>query len=171
MDTSLVIATFWFFLFIVIHFLFFMIIKIPVRISIIIRTFFVCIIASAVSIIIYFHLNNDFDIFYLVFNVFVCWLTMAALFVLYMPFYYTIATSISIQTLIFLLSHSNNMVESKNLYSRFANRKILIERLSIMDRNGYIQCTNEKYVLRSKGYFVASIFSKIKHVCCLGPGG
>lgn len=98
-------------------------------------------------------------------------LTLISLFVLYMPFYYTVVASLSVRTIIILASQPDESLYIADLREHFVSRRLVEQRLETMKKNGFLKQGSEDYALTPKGRFVASIFSKIKRVWKLGPGG
>ena len=96
---------------------------------------------------------------------------MAALFVLYMPFYYTISASLSVRTLLVLDLAPAGRAPLDRLVERFASTEAVRERLETMAANGYLLREGEAYRLTQKGRWVARPFRAIKKVWRLGPGG
>jgi hypothetical protein len=97
-------------------------------------------------------------------------LSSACLFVLYTPAVYTVLTSLSVATLILLLRNGGHMPEA-SLYSRFATRVILRQRLSVLVGSGYLVEYARGLRLTPRGRVVARAFAAIKELWRLGPGG
>jgi hypothetical protein len=97
-------------------------------------------------------------------------LISACLFVLYTPAVYTVLTSFSVATLILLLRNGGQMPEG-SLYSRFATRAILRQRLSVLVVSGYLLEDAGGMRLTPRGRLVARAFAAIKELWRLGPGG
>jgi hypothetical protein len=97
-------------------------------------------------------------------------LNSACLFVLYTPAVYTVLTSLSVATLMLLLRNGGRMPEG-SLYSRFATRAILRQRLSVLVVSGYLLEDAGGMRLTPRGRLVARVFAAIKELWCLGPGG
>jgi hypothetical protein len=97
-------------------------------------------------------------------------LSSACLFVLYTPAVYTVLTSLSVATLMLLLHHGGQMAEG-SLYSRFATRAILRQRLSVLVVSGYLLEDGGGMRLTPRGRLVARVFAAIKELWRLGPGG
>jgi hypothetical protein len=97
-------------------------------------------------------------------------LSSACLFVLYTPAVYTVLTSLSVATLILLLRNGGHMPEA-SLYSRFAARAILRQRLSVLVGSGYLVEDARGFRLTPRGRLVARPFAAIKELWRLGPGG
>jgi hypothetical protein len=97
-------------------------------------------------------------------------LVMASLFVLYMPFYYTVATSLSVQSLI-MIDRAGGVMPLRRLTDTFVSDAILHVRLDSMARNGYVIRQGDTYCVTSKGMHIAKLFSTIKRIWALGPGG
>lgn len=103
-------------------------------------------------------------------SIFAGTLVMGSLFVLYMPFYYTIATSLSVQSLIMIAKVGGAMPIS-SLANTFASDAVLHARLESMARNGYVIEQGRVYHITLKGMYIARLFSAIKRSWNLGSGG
>ena len=99
------------------------------------------------------------------------WLVVGSLFVLYMPFYYTIATSLSVQTMILLDHEPRKILALRALQEHFVSRDLVQKRLETMVQNGYLHHYSEGYSLTPRGYATAIIFSRLKKLWRLGAGG
>jgi hypothetical protein len=98
-------------------------------------------------------------------------LTLACLFVLYMPFYYTLNTSLSVETLVLVLSCGGRMPVERVL-DRFTSRAFILDRLETMRRNGYLEPAGpQAYTLSARGASVGSNMAKVKRWLDLGAGG
>ena len=89
-------------------------------------------------------------------------LISACLFVLYTPAVYTVLTSLSVATLILLLRNGGHMPE-ESLYSRFATRAILRQRLSVLVNSGYLVEDAGGFRLTPRGRFVARCLQPSKN--------
>jgi hypothetical protein len=99
-------------------------------------------------------------------------LTLACLFVLYMPFYYTVASSLSVRTLVLLAAEPGGRLPIDELRERFVSRALVGQRLEIMKTNGFLAATeNGGFVLTSKGRALASVFGRLKRVWQMDAGG
>lgn len=98
-------------------------------------------------------------------------LAMLCAFILYMPFYYTVAASLSVQTVIALARTPHGMASLPTLYSHFASMSILEVRLQSMVVNGYLTRHEDNYRLTRKGSSTAWVFQCFKKCWRLGPGG
>jgi hypothetical protein len=97
-------------------------------------------------------------------------LAFACLFVLYVPSFYTLTTSLSVATLILLLKSGGQLNETE-LYERFAGRDLAAGRLSALHDSGYIELAGGRYGATPRGRGVARFFAGIKALLRLGPGG
>jgi hypothetical protein len=98
-------------------------------------------------------------------------LAFACLFVLYVPCFYTLTTSLSVATLVLLLQRGGHLNEAE-LYERFAGRNLAAGRLSTLHESGYvIEMAGGHYAATPLGRGVARSFSAIKALLRLGPGG
>jgi hypothetical protein len=97
--------------------------------------------------------------------------TMLCLFVLYMPFYYVIATSLSVETLVLIYCAPNGALPAEHFRGRPALLLLLGERLESMAASGNLAKAGDGYVATEKGRRVARFFSALKAYWRLGPGG
>jgi hypothetical protein len=94
----------------------------------------------------------------------------ACLFVLYVPSFYTLTTSLSVATLILLLKSGGQLNEAE-LYERFAGRDLAAGRLATLHDSGYIKLAGDQCRVTRRGRSVARFFVAIKALLRLGPGG
>ncbi|MBI2339345.1 MAG: hypothetical protein HYU99_03110 [Deltaproteobacteria bacterium] len=99
------------------------------------------------------------------------WLTILCLFILYMPFYYAMDTSLSLQSLILVQTAPEQRYPVNQLRERFVSKNLVGGRLHTMRANGYLTEENGHYLLSSKGRFVARCFLFLKNLWKLGSGG
>jgi hypothetical protein len=92
-------------------------------------------------------------------------------FILYMPLYYTITTSLSIQTLIAIELCPGGACELGDLKSPTVYRQLLQGRLDSMVTSGNLDRAGAAYRLTPKGRVVAQTFAALKDLWRLGPGG
>jgi len=97
--------------------------------------------------------------------------TMACLWVLYMPFYYVIATSLSVRTLLVLASVEEATLPLEQLEARFASTAMLQERLATMRTYRNVTAQGSAFTLTPKGRTTAAVFGGLKRLWELGPGG
>jgi hypothetical protein len=97
-------------------------------------------------------------------------LTGACLFALYVPALYTVLTSLSVQTMMLLRRRGGALPEAE-LYDRFANRKIMKQRLATLLASGYVAPKGPSYQLTRRGRAIAKFFRPVKILWNLGPGG
>jgi hypothetical protein len=97
-------------------------------------------------------------------------LTYVCLFVLYAPFFYTMTTSLSVQTLVMLLRNRGELTEAE-LYRHFASYALAHGRLAVLHRSGYIEIKEGRYRATIRGRLIARVFSTIKVLWKLGQGG
>ena len=98
-------------------------------------------------------------------------LTYGALLVLYLPFYYSVVASLSLQSLIMLNKQPDDSLPITELRERFASIQLVKKRMATMAANGFVTQHGNAYVLSAKGRFFASTFLWIKTFWKLGPGG
>ena len=97
-------------------------------------------------------------------------LSYACLFVLYVPFFYSLTTSLSVETLISLLQRGGQ-TEERVLYRRFASLDFAQDRVDTLHRSGYLSLGNGSYRPTGRGRAAAGLFAAIKSLWRLGPGG
>jgi len=98
-------------------------------------------------------------------------LVMACCFVLYMPFYYTIATSLSVQTVIAIDDAPGHQMALAALAAPEVYEKIIAGRLVSMVQASNLVSDGYRYRATPKGQRTARIFGTLKEVWRLGPGG
>lgn len=97
-------------------------------------------------------------------------MVMACLFILYAPFFFTIYTSLSVESLLIALRQGGR-VPVDLLYQRFASREFFTGRLATMVASGYLAEEDGRYRLASRGRRVAAFFWGLKRAWRLGLGG
>jgi hypothetical protein len=95
---------------------------------------------------------------------------VACAFLLYMPFYYTIAASFSVRMLV-ALAREPEGVALAILRARHPFETILDQRFATLVASGYACADGAAYRLTAKGVLVARTFGAVKRLWCLGPGG
>jgi hypothetical protein len=98
-------------------------------------------------------------------------LVMGCAFILYMPFYYTITTSLSIQTIITIDEAPGRRMALDILASPATYEPIVLGRLESMVVAGNLRRDGDRYVATPKGRRVARFFAWLKQLWRLGPGG
>lgn len=98
-------------------------------------------------------------------------LVYVGLFVLYMPFYYTVIASLSVRTLIMVDGGPGARMPVAELQEEFVSRGLVGERLATMATNGFLIDRGDAYALSPKGRLTATVFSWIKSLWRLGAGG
>jgi hypothetical protein len=99
-------------------------------------------------------------------------LTLVCLFVLYMPFYYTIASSLSVRTLVLLASQPDGRLPTAQVCERFISRALVGHRLDIMRVNGFLaETARGSFTLTAKGRRLAGIFARLKRSWRMQAGG
>ena|SRR5438093_5021771 len=96
---------------------------------------------------------------------------LLSLFILYMPFYYSVANSLSIQTMIAVEKAQDGMLDIRGLARAFTSETVIQKRLHTMAANGYVILDRRGYRLTKKGRLVARMFRGLKVVWKLGAGG
>ena len=97
-------------------------------------------------------------------------LMMASAFVVYMPFYYTIDTSVSVRTMLELEASPAGLTREE-LVQRYRLDWMVDRRLETMTENGYLTRQGRRFALTPRGRRVAHVFRTIKNVANLGAGG
>jgi hypothetical protein len=99
-------------------------------------------------------------------------LTLVCLFILYMPFYYTVASSLSVRTLILLAGEPGGRLPIDEVRERFVSRALVGQRLKIMKTNGFLAPNDDGgFVLTSKGRAFATVFGQLKRFWRMDAGG
>jgi hypothetical protein len=98
-------------------------------------------------------------------------LSYAGLFVLYMPCYYTVVSSLSVRTMVILHRRPDARMSVAELSEEFVSRRLVGERLATMAANGFLVPRGDAFALSSKGRSTAAIFSRLKRFWRLGAGG
>jgi hypothetical protein len=97
-------------------------------------------------------------------------LAYACLFVLYVPIFYSLTTSLSVETLISLLLRGGQ-IEQKELYGRFASLDFSQDRVGTLYSSGYLILGEGSYRPTGRGRAIAACFATLKSLWRLGPGG
>ena len=95
---------------------------------------------------------------------------VACSFLLYMPFYYTVAASQSVQLMIEVRAAPHGL-SREQIRRRYPVQETLIGRLETLTWAGYIVGVDGRFVLTFKGRLVSLPFRAIKKLWRLGPGG
>ena len=98
-------------------------------------------------------------------------MTMACLFVVYMPFLFAVGTSLSIQSLVLLSRAPDHHLPLRELRDEFVSKELVGGRLETMVLNGYLRRRGSSFVLTPKGRAVGRAFAFLKRLWRLGPGG
>jgi hypothetical protein len=159
----------WFAVFLAAHIAWFHAVHVVDAFKWIMKTLAVCVVAHAVTVTLL-NFGSQSAVVTLL-RIFYGFLAMGCLFILYMPFYYTIVASLSIQTLICLEESPRKSLTILELRERFASRDIVAGRLKIMARNGYLDATPSGYCVTPKARAMSGIFGFLKELWKLGPGG
>jgi hypothetical protein len=93
------------------------------------------------------------------------------LFVIYMPFYYTVVASHSVRTMVMLHRRAGGRVPIAELRDEFASRPFVAHRLTTMTANGFLAARGGAYALTPKGRRTAAAFSWLKRFWRVGAGG
>jgi hypothetical protein len=159
----------WFTVFLVVHVVWFHVVQVKDCFKWIVKAMLLCVLAHIGTIFIL-EAGTKAGGFVVLRSVYGI-LIMASLFILYMPFYYTIVASLSIQTLICLEEAPRKALSMTQLRERFASRDIVAGRLEIMASNGYLEPGPSGYRATSKARVMSSVFGFLKAAWKLGPGG
>lgn len=95
---------------------------------------------------------------------------VACSFVLYMPFYYTIAASQSVQLVIDVHAAPQGL-SREQIRQRYPVDKTLSGRLETLVWAGYVTEADGRFRLTAKGRLVSRPFRLVKELWRLGPGG
>jgi hypothetical protein len=99
-------------------------------------------------------------------------LLLACLFVLYMPIFYVLSTSLSVATLIGMANAPDHSTQLNDLTSQFASAEFVTDRLHTLCLNGYLTHTeNSGYMLTARAWLFVRLFVYIKRLWGLGAGG
>jgi hypothetical protein len=98
-------------------------------------------------------------------------LVYVGLFVLYMPFYYTVVASLSIRTMVMVHGRPGTRMPVAELREEFVSKRLVAQRLATMATNGFLINRGDGYALSPKGRLTATVFSWIKRLWKLGAGG
>ncbi|HET8579003.1 MAG TPA: hypothetical protein VFO18_18035 [Methylomirabilota bacterium] len=97
-------------------------------------------------------------------------IVISCAFILYLPFYYTIAASQSVQMLI-RLDAAGDGLPVEEVRRLWGAEKILLGRLETMIASGYLEPADGRYAITARGVVVARPFQAVKTLWRLGPGG
>jgi hypothetical protein len=89
-------------------------------------------------------------------------------FILYMPFYYVLATSFSVRMLL-EIRRARPPLSPGGLRALYPGAVVLGDRLATLSASGYALKVGEFYVLTSKGRLVARVFGAVKSLWRPGP--
>jgi hypothetical protein len=98
-------------------------------------------------------------------------LTYVGLFILYMPFYYTVVASLSVRTMVMLHRRPDARMLMAELREEFVSRRLVGQRLATMAANGFLVRRGGAYALSPKGRSIATVFLCVKRFWKLGAGG
>ena len=98
-------------------------------------------------------------------------LTILCLFVLYMPFYYAVTTSLSVESMILINNRQQGQYSVEQLQEIFVSKSLVSGRLETMVLNGWLARCGDGYMLTGKGRFIAKCFRFMKKLWNLGAGG
>lgn len=96
--------------------------------------------------------------------------TLGCAFILYMPFYYTLAASLSVQMLIDIGGEPGGLSQEE-LSGRYPADEILEDRLETLVASGYLVRQEARFALTAKAGLITRPFSLVKALWRLGPGG
>ncbi|OAN49279.1 hypothetical protein A6A04_03955 [Paramagnetospirillum marisnigri] len=96
---------------------------------------------------------------------------MACAFVLYIPFIFVIATSLSVETIL-MLDEAGGTLPRQALYDRFVSAEAVRARLEIMRGNGLFTLGEDgRYLATEKAFPPTRFFLAVKRMWNLGSGG
>ena len=91
-------------------------------------------------------------------------------FILYMPFYYTVSNSLSVQMLIRMEAAPDDL-SVEELRQGFRMDELLAGRLAILVASGYLVQKGTRFAMTVRARVVAQSFRFMKSLWRLGPGG
>jgi hypothetical protein len=143
------------------------------RFKFIAKAFVLAVVGAVVSVLILSanRPEDDVLVWRTVIDGIVALVTMGCLFILYVPFYFVIATSLSVQTLNLMNGLPGGAIAIDHLRDIFASRRIIEGRVRTMVSNGYLAEDDGTFRLTGKGRRVAGIFNLVKRLWRLGAGG
>jgi len=159
----------WFSVFLAVHIIWFHMIYVERRARFIMVTYACCLTGNVGTV--FAADTGAMSVAQMALRIFYGSLVMGCLFVLYMPFFYTIATSLSVQTLVCLEESPKRALNLGALQQRFASPAIVAGRLDVMVTSGYLTVRAGTYSVTSKGRAIAKFFGYLKEIWRLGPGG
>ena len=169
MTQGIISGAVWFALFLVVHAALFHRRHVENCFSLIIRVYFVCVAGHAGTILFVSGRSCPVDRAAAIF--FYGLLVMGCLFILYMPFFYNIVNSLSLQTLILLTESPTGTLPLTDLQERFAGEPIVRDRMDTMAVNGYLTERDGSYCLTPGGRTTARFFGAAKDFWSMGAGG
>lgn len=95
---------------------------------------------------------------------------VACAFLLYMPFYYTVAASQSVQLVIDIHAAPGGL-SAGEIRERYPVAELLAGRLQTLSWAGYVTVRDGRFALTRKGRLTSLPFRAIKALWRLGPGG
>ena len=98
-------------------------------------------------------------------------LEMVAFAVLYLPFYYTVNTSLSVQIMIRIAHAPDRTLPEVAVRAMLMSEELLSGRLGSLVEAGYMRREGERYILTPKGRRLGRIFRSIRAWWRLGAGG
>jgi hypothetical protein len=98
-------------------------------------------------------------------------LEMAALAALYLPFYYTVNTSLSVQMMIRLARAPQHTLPEVDVRAILMADELLRGRLEGLAASGFMRRDDGRYVLTPKGRRLARFFQTVRGCWRLGTGG
>lgn len=99
-------------------------------------------------------------------------LLLACLFVLYMPFFYIVHTSLSVDTLVRVAQVTGGRIERERLTAVYASSAFAADRIRTLYLNGYLKPeSGDQHTLTTRGRRVTRPFVFLQRVWKLGMGG
>lgn len=118
------------------------------------------------------HLTSIFSSYFFMIPYIFAYLTFLCLYILYMPFLFTICTSLSVQSLIIISKNCPQEILISQINSKFTSIDLVKMRLDLMAGNKFLKYENDdKYHLTFKGILFATCFGFLKRLWRLSPGG
>jgi hypothetical protein len=97
-------------------------------------------------------------------------MTVSCLLVLYVPLYYVVSNSLSVQSMILLLN-SHGSLTREELSRKFASHEFLEARVRTLVRSGHVMEDGATFRISQRGRSIVAPFLMLKSLWRLGAGG
>ena len=171
---GMVLAAMWFGLFVVSHVTVFHLRRIEQRTRMVLMLYLGCLAGFVLTVLVF---PTDVlgsaqpGVEYRPLNVLVGLLTMGCLFVLYMPTYYTFATSQSVQAVTRVYRAPNRRLPLDDVIEVATSDAMLRQRLDSMVASGNLVVSGGRYFATQKARRVGSVFGALQRLWRLDPVG